>query len=286
VLRRSTAWLEKRGSESPRLDVEILMAHALGVQRLDLYLQFDRPLQAEELDRVRQQVVKRGEHLPVAYLVGEKGFYSLVFAVDERVLVPRPETELLVETALERLDGSEQTAAGSGPVILDVGTGSGCIALTLLHECSDLRALATDVSADALALAAENAARHEVAERITFLEGDLLEPVRQHAAWGHLAAVLSNPPYIVRGDASVEAGVAAHEPELALYVPGDDPLAYARRIAQAAFEALAPGGFVALEVGHESGAAAHALLEDCGYADVVLRKDLSGIERVAVGVRP
>ncbi len=280
MLRRSTAWLEKRGSESPRLDVEILMAHALGVQRLDLYLQFDRPLEARELDLIRGSVVRRGEHVPVAYLVGEKDFYSLGFTVDERVLVPRPETELLVEKTLERLRGVD------APVVLDVGTGSGCIAVTLAHERGDLRVLATDVSAGALAVAGGNAARHGVEARVEFLEGDLLAPARGDPAWGRLAAVVSNPPYIVRGDPTVEVGVAAHEPDLALYVPNSDPLALARGIAEGAREALMPGGFLALEVGHESGAEAGALLEDLGYAEVTLYRDLGGIERVVAGAVP
>ena len=250
--------MEKRGFESPRLDVEILMAHALGLKRLDLYLQFDRPLQDAELAAIRKQVVARGEQQPVAYLVGEREFHSLAFAVDARVLVPRPETEHLVEVALERLKDD------AAPVVADIGTGSGCIAIALLHELPAARAHATDTSSDALAVARTNAERHAVAERL---------------------AVLSNPPYIVRGDPSVEVGVLAHEPEVALFVPGDDPLELARRIAIDALEALGAGGFVALEVGHESGAAAGTMLGELGYANVEVLRDLGGIERVAVGVK-
>ncbi len=279
MLRRSTAWLEKRGIESPRLDVEILMAHALGLKRLDLYLQFDRPLGDDELDAIRKLVVARSERRPVAYLVGEREFFSLAFTVDERVLVPRPETEQLVELAVARL-GSR-----ADPVFADVGTGSGCIAVAVLHEVEDARALAIDVEAGALEVAASNAERHGVAERFEAHRGDLLEPLRATSAWGALDAVLSNPPYIVRGDSGVEAGVLEHEPHQALFVPGDDPLELARRIATAALKALAPGGFVALEVGHESGALAGAMLEALGYRDVEVLEDLAGIERVAVGIR-
>ncbi len=280
MLRRSTAWLEKRGiDDRPRLDVEILMAHVLGVQRLDLYLQFDRPLGDDELDGIRKLVVQRGDRRPIAYLVGEKEFFSLTFEVDERVLVPRPETELLVETALKRLAGAE------APVVLDVGTGSGCIPVALLHEREDLTAIATDISAGALEVAAANAARHEVEGRLELLEGDLLAPVRALPAWGSLAAVLSNPPYIVAGDPTVAPDVHEHEPHRALYVAGEDPLALARAIAVEAREALAPGRFLAMEVGHESGGPAKAMLEELGYEAVELVKDLAGIERVVVGVK-
>lgn len=256
------------------------MAHALGLKRLDLYLQFDRPLSDAELDAIRKQVVARSEQRPVAYLVGEREFYSRPFSVDERVLVPRPETELLVELAVARLASKDE------PVFADIGTGSGCIAITLLCELQTAHAHGTDVSPDALVVAAANAERHDVSARATFHVGDLLEPLRTTAAWGSLDAVLSNPPYIVRGDASVEQGVLAHEPGAALFVPGDDPLELARRIAADAKEALAPDGFLALEVGHESGADAGAVLEELGYSEVEVVKDLGGIERVAVGVRP
>lgn len=256
------------------------MAHALGVKRLDLYLQFDRPLEAGELDAIRELIRRRGAHEPVAYLVGEREFYSLPFDVDPRVLVPRPETEHLVEVALPVL------TEGEAPVFCDVGTGSGCVAVALLHGVPEARCLATDLSADALAVARINAERNEVADRLELFAGDLLEPLRAHGAWGQLDAVVSNPPYIVRGDPSVEVGVDQHEPADALYVPGDDPLALVRRIAEAAGEALAPGGLLAVEVGHESGADAASLLTELGYDAVALAQDLGGIDRIASGRKP
>jgi len=255
------------------------MAHALGLKRLDLYLQFDRPLTDAELIAIRTLVVARGDLRPVAYLVGEREFFSLAFAVDERVLVPRPETEHLVELAVARLQVPE------APVFADVGTGSGCIAVAVLHACPQARAVATDVSVDALGIAEANAARHGVADRLELIDGDLLAPLRARPEWGKLAAVLSNPPYIVRGDPSVEEGVRRHEPDVALFVPGNDPLGVARRLAVEAREALAPGGFLALEVGHESGGAARAMLGELGYRDVEVVEDLGRIERVVVGVR-
>ena len=256
------------------------MAHVLGLKRLDLYLQFDRPLTEAELAAIRAQVVARGDLRPVAYLVGEREFYSLSFAVDERVLVPRPETEHLVELAIERCKTLE------APAFADVGTGSGCIAVAVLHACPGASAFATDVSPGALEVAAANAARHDVSDRLELLEGDLLAPLRERSAWGRLALVLSNPPYIVRSEPAVEEGVRRHEPDAALFVPGDDPLAIARRLAEQAREALAPGGLLAIEVGHTSGQAARAMLADLGYTDVALVKDLGGIERVVTGASP
>lgn len=256
------------------------MAHALGLQRLDLYLQYDRPLGGSELDAVRTLVRARGDRKPVAYLVGERGFYSLSFHVDERVLVPRPETEHLVEVAVDAL------RAQAAPVFADIGTGSGCIAVAVLSEVTAARALATDVSGGALDVARGNAERHGVLERIELLAGDLLEPLRSDVSWGALDAVLSNPPYVVRGDPALEADVREHEPELALYVPGEDPLAVAREVARQSLEGLRSGGLVALEVGAGSAASAREMLRDLGYVDIETQPDLSSIERVVSGRKP
>ncbi|MDJ0976273.1 MAG: peptide chain release factor N(5)-glutamine methyltransferase [Planctomycetota bacterium] len=275
ILRRSTSWLSERGIEQPRLDAELLIAHALGVKRLDLYVQYDRPLQEDELSRARALIQARGGRKPVAYLIGEREFYSLPFQVDARVLVPRPETEHLVDLALEALKPLE------APVLADVGTGSGCIAIAVLANHPGARAHALDVSADALEVARANAEQNGVADRIAFHEGDLLEPLRGSEDWGTLDAVLSNPPYVLRDDPNVDPDVREHEPEAALYVPGDDALSFVRRIAETAREALRPGGFVAFEVGYESGADAVRLLTELGYEDSRVLPDLAGIDRIA-----
>lgn len=257
------------------------MAHALGVKRLDLYLQFDRPLEDGELTPLRELIQRRSEHEPVAYLLGHKDFYSLPFAVDARVLVPRPETELLVELAVKRL---EAAGGADGPRVADVGTGSGCIIVSLLHALPAATGVATDVSAGALEVAATNAETHGVRERLTLLRGDALAPLAGREAV--LDAVLSNPPYIVRGDPEVAPDVAKHEPEAALYVSGDDPNELVERIAREALPLLKPGGFIAFEVGHTGAQDAAARLTALGYADVEITADLAGIERNVVGVRP
>lgn len=249
------------------------MAHALGISRLDLYLQFDRPLAGPELDGVRELIRARATDKPVAYLLGEWEFRSLAFAVDERVLVPRPETELLVERAIAHLGGLDE------PCFADVGTGSGCIAVSILHAVPAARGFATDTSADAIEVAAANAQRHGVAERLELLEGRGLEPLPAQA----LDAVVSNPPYIVEGDTSVQAGVDAHEPHEALYVSGDDPLEVFREIAASARDRLRPGALLAMEVGYGVAQDAAAVLADLGYRDVETEKDLAGVDRVVCG---
>jgi release factor glutamine methyltransferase len=218
--------------------------------------------------------------VPVAYLTGEREFWSLPFAVDRRVLVPRPETEHLVEAAAARLEGRTDAR------LADVGTGSGCVAVALLRELPAARAHGLDRSADALAVARANAERHGVAERLELHAGDLLGPLRGHADWGRLDAVVSNPPYVVRGDATLAPDVAAHEPPEALYVDGDDPLAVAARLAEEARGALAPGGLLALEVGAGTAAEAERRLAALGYADLRTLPDLAGIPRVVLATRP
>lgn len=256
------------------------MAHALGVQRLDLYLQFDRPLDESELDTIRELIRRRGAREPVAYLVGEREFYSLPFLVDARVLVPRPETEHLVEVAVAALGSAE------APLFCDVGTGSGCVLVAVAHELPQARGIGIDLDAGALEVARTNAEKNQVLERVEFLEGDLLGPLTGHAASGHLDAVLSNPPYIVRGDPSLEAGVRTHEPDLALYVPAQDALDFVRRLAEAAAQVLKPGGLLAIEVGQGGAPGAQEILAAHGYTDLSVKPDLAGIDRIVSAVHP
>jgi release factor glutamine methyltransferase len=249
------------------------------VRRLDLYLQFDRPLSEAERDAVRTLVRGRGEGRPVAYLVGAREFHAHRFAVDPRVLIPRPETEHVVDVAIEAL------RAEAAPRFADVGVGSGAIVVSVLAALPAARADATDVSTGALAVARANAESIGVLDRLTLHEGDLLEPLRGAEAWGALDAVLANPPYVVRGDPTVAADVRENEPELALYVPGADALHFFRRIAEAAREALRPAGLLAMEVGAGSAPEGEDLLRGLRYAEVRSVRDLAGIDRVVTGRR-
>lgn len=258
----------------------MLLAHALGLARLDLYVHFDRPLAPAERDRVRELVRRRGDGVPVAYLVGEREFYARPFAVTPAVLVPRPETETLVEAALQALAGR------AAPRVLDVGTGAGVIAITILLERPDATAWASDLDPAALEVARQNARRHGVLERLVLRAGDLLEPWQEEPGHGRLDAVLSNPPYVARGDPLLDPAVARHEPALALHPPEPDPLHFVRRLAREAPAALAPAGVLAVEVGFGSAAEGLAVLGAHGWREVRAVPDLAGIPRVLLARRP
>jgi release factor glutamine methyltransferase len=246
--------LTASGVDSPRLDAELLLAHALGVDRARLVIDRDLAV-AGPAARAFQELVRRRaiEREPVAYLIGRKGFRHIELAVDPRVLVPRPETELLVEAALELPHGAR---------VVDVGTGSGAVALALKHERPDLDVTATDVSGDALAVARSNAERLEL--DVAFVQQDLYE--------GEFDAVVSNPPYVADGD-ELPPEVRRHEPAGALFA-GADGLSVVRRLV----DRRPP--FLALEVG--AGQAPEVVRLARGYANVHTLRDLAGIERVVV----
>ncbi len=268
VLRRSTEYLETNGSPTPRLDAELLLAHGLGLTRIDLYTQFERPLSEDELSACRELIRRRGRREPVAYVIGRWGFRRLELDVDPRVLVPRPETELLVERCLALLDGRER------PAVLDVGTGSGAIALALKDERPDARVSASDVSPDALAVARANAGR--LGLEIDLAESDLLDAV----PGGPFDLIVSNPPYISTPElATLEPEVAEYEPRLATVAGAEGFEVYSRLLPQASGR-LIPGGFIALECGAGQAPALVAELKRVGYADSGVDRDLSGIERV------
>jgi release factor glutamine methyltransferase len=277
VIRWTAARFAERGIASPRLDAEILVAHVLGLPRVQLYVQFDRPLQAEELAGIRALIKRRQAGESVAYLVGKKEFWGLDFAVDARVLVPRPDTETLVEEARERLGPPVE---GVALAIADVGTGSGAIAVTLAKLFPAATVYAVDKSPDALEVARGNAERLGV--QVTFLEGDLSAPLAAH---GPLSLIAANLPYIPTGDLAALPADVQTEPTLALD-GGPDGLALVRRLVADVSGLLAPGGVLALEIGAGQAPATAALLVEAGFSDVRARRDLAGIERVVSGVRP
>lgn len=266
-----------RDIDSPRLDAELLLAHGLGCNRMALYLDLDRPLDGVELDSIRELVRRRRSSEPVAYILGEREFVGRSFEVDPSVLIPRPDTETLVDRALGLI---EPTASAR---VADVCTGSGCIAVTLAAARPGCHVDATDLSASALAVAGRNAARHGTQDRVTFHEGDLLSALPQGERYD---LIVCNPPYVTEAQwVELASDVREHEPRLAL-VGGEDGLDCYRRLAEGLPERLLPGGHVLLEVGQGQAQAVSVLLTGAGLEDVSVHDDLGGIQRVVEARQP
>lgn len=275
VLRGAETWLTRRGVDAPKRSAELLLGHVLGMTRLQLYLAHDRPLDDRERAALRTLVARRGEHEPVAYVLGSWSFRGLELAVDAAVLIPRPETEELVELALPLLP--------TGARVLEFGTGSGAIAIALAVARPDLQVVATDVSRNALAVAGANVRRHGLEARVALRHGSWWEPV---AADEVFDAVLSNPPYIDPASAAVAADVRAFEPPLALFAAAGDVVSSYRAIGSGLAAHLRPGGWLLAETGIEAAAPALALLAALpGFTDVALRRDLAGSERFLLARR-
>ena len=260
-----------RGTGLEPLDARVLLQHVLGVGHAQLIAHAERALTAVEADQYLQLVMRRRGGEPIAYLVGWREFYGRRFGVDASVLIPRPETELLVELALERVADQSRAA------VLDLGTGSGNIAITLACERREDGLVATDASTAALARARANA-RRLGADRIEFLHGDFFAPV----AGRRFDLIVSNPPYVADADAHLDAGDLRFEPRSAL-AAGPDGLACIRMIVAEAHRHLNPGGWLLFEHGHDQGPACAALLENAGFIAVSLAKDLAGLPRVSIG---
>ena len=268
VLRRAADHLAKT-SETGRLDAELLLAHALGRERIELYTDFDRPLSTQELDAYRELVARRARHEPVAYILGEWGFRRLTLTVDRRALIPRPETEIVVERALAHLSGVE------APRVLDVGTGTGAIALAIADEVQGARVTAVDLSPDALELARENAERTGLAVEL------VLHDLRDDLPGGPYDLVVSNPPYVEPAElATLMPDVRDYEPEVALVATGAT-----EAVMRGAADALVPGGWLVLEVGEGQAVATAAALGEHGYLEVATTPDLAGRDRVVEGRR-
>ena len=277
LLRWTTEHFTARGLDSPRLDAECLLAHALGTDRLRLYLEFDKPVGAEERGRFRELVRRRaGERVPVAQLTGVREFWSLPLEVTRDVLVPRPETETLVEAALA-------LARERGPdlAILDVGTGSGALALALAKELTGARVTATDVSGDALAVAARNAGRLGLAGRVRFAQGSLYAPV----AGERFDLVVANPPYLAEDEAGSLAPELGFEPRAALFAgPRGDEVLVA--LVDGAPGVLAPGGGLLLEVAPAQAEGIRARCAARGLEQARVLPDLAGRARVVSACAP
>ena len=279
LLNWAAPYLEKYGSTSPRLDAELLLAKVLACQRLELYLRFDKPLAAAELASFKKLILERRQGVPVAYLLGEKEFWSLTFKVTPAVLVPRPETEHLVEAAINFLEEKFSTGCG----VLDLGTGCGNIILSLAHHFSGEAGfswLGIDSWPAALAVAAENACQLEI-EAVSWLTSDLfaaLEPSKNFS----FGLVVANPPYIVSAEMASLPPEVHCEPVAALD-GGPDGLEFYRRIAATARDFLVPGGGLIFEVGDEQAEEVKKILASNGYSAISGLFDLARCERVVMG---
>lgn len=275
ILRWTTDYFEDRDIESARVDAEVLLADLLGLERIELYAHFDRPLVDDELAAYRKRVKRRAQHEPCAYIVGHREFWSLDLQVDSRVLIPRPDTETLVRATLDVVDEEFDGR------LVDVGTGSGAVAIAIAHERPHLQVAATDTDDDALEVAATNVENHDLDERISLFAGDLLEPLNDD--WPPVDVVVSNPPYIAEYEYDqLQPTVRNHEPVDAL-LAGEDGLDVIRRLIPAAHRALKPGGHLLFEIGHRQGDAVRELLDEAGFEEIDIIPDYGDRDRVAVG---
>lgn len=281
ILDWTCGYLERKGDEHPRLSAEWLLSDATGLSRVELYMNFDRPLVPAELDLMRDGVRRRGAGEPLQYVTGEMPFRHIVLRCERGVLIPRPETEVLVDASLEALD-----TCGDSPLVLEIGTGTGCIALSLASEHEGARVIATDLSPTAVTLALRNRDALNLAGVVDVVECDLAEGV-PHVLMGRFDLLVSNPPYIPSDVLArdVPAEVKDHEPELALD-GGPDGLDVFRRILSIAPDALAPHGTLCVELFEENvHEAAELVRAQGGWKTVEVREDLTHRPRVLVAVR-
>ena len=260
-----TRYLEKRGVEDARRNMQMLVAHRLQCTRTQLYMRFDEALEENVLVLLREDLKKRGERLPLQHLLGTVGFHRREFKIDSRALIPRPETEELIELLLRLLPSPP-------PRVLDMGCGSGIIGLTLAAEWPDSRVTLADLSSQALSLARENAALLGV-DRVLFAESDLFS-----AIGGPFDLIVANLPYVPEADRQTLSPEVLHDPSMALF-GGQDGMDLIRKFCESAKHYLAPGGMIAMEIGHEQSAQTEELLRAAGFVDVITHRDLSGIAR-------
>jgi release factor glutamine methyltransferase len=275
VIKKTSEFFSSKGIESPRLNAELLVGHALGLPRMRLYIEFERPLSDSELAAIREFVRRRGKREPLQHIVGSTEFFGLRLKSDRRALIPRPETELLVETVASRLDPPPAR-------VLDLGTGGGAIALALATKFPGVRVTAVDSSREALSLAAENAEATGLAGRVTLLESDWFGAIPPGETFD---LIVSNPPYLSRDEtAATSPEVHDHEPDGAL-TSGDGGFTDIGRIAEGSAAFLAPGGLLAIETGTGHHARLLALLGTSGFTRSESHRDLTGRDRFVLAWR-
>jgi release factor glutamine methyltransferase len=275
ILNQAVERFRSAGVERPRTNAELLLGAVLNAKKIDLYLDRDRILTPEQIEKFNLFLKERLSGKPLQYIIGSTEFFGLEFKVNESVLIPRPETETLVETVIEYMKDLSQ------PKIVDLGTGSGVIAIVLSKNVKDCSVFATDISSEALRVAKDNAGRYGVRDQIEFLCGDLFEPLRGKKLESIVDCVISNPPYVTPEEfENLPKEVKDHEPILALKTD-EEGISFHRRIAENSLDFLKKGGILALEVGlGQANQVANLIRDQNSFEDAEIRKDLGGIERI------
>jgi release factor glutamine methyltransferase len=283
LLEWTSGFFARKEVDAPRLAAELLLAHVLHVPRLKLYTDYERPLSEKELTNYRALVQRAGEHEPIAYLTGRAHFFNLEFEVSPAVLIPRPDTETLVENVLQL---ARNTAGFESPRVLDLCTGSGCIAAAIAHHLKSATVIATDLSADAVAVARKNVERLGLSDRIAVEQGDLFEPIVRLPDPQPFNLIVANPPYIPTGEIEkLDRNVRDYEPVAALD-GGIDGVVLHRRIFEGAVERLVPGGRIYVEIQFDQGQTVKEIAEShAEFEEVRLLKDYGGHQRVLTGRR-
>jgi release factor glutamine methyltransferase len=278
LLNWTAGYLADKGIDSPRLSAEMLLSHVVGLKRIELYTQFDKPVTQQQLDQLHNLTERAGRHEPIAYLTGKTEFYCLELQVSPDCMIPRPETELLVERAIEFL-----RAHTGRQLVCDLCTGCGCIAIAIARNCPDARIIATDISDSALAIAAKNIEKHQVKDRIKLLCGDLFDPLVPQLDVEEFDLIVCNPPYTTATEfKSLDKNIKAYEPRIALYA-GEDGLDVYRRIAEKVDQFLKPNAALMLEIGYAQGQAVRELLEKANcFAEITIEKDPHDNDRIAI----
>ena len=272
LLNWTVNYFKSKNIQSARLDAEVLLSHVLRQERIYLYVHFDEPMEQNELNKFREYVKKRAQHVPIAYIIGEREFMGLPFKVTKDTLIPRPDTEILVENVLNNVDKDKEIE------IVDIGTGSGAIILSLLVNLPKAQGKTVDISSKAIEVAKENAVNLQVNDRCEFFVGDLFAPLDG----SKFDVIVSNPPYIPKKDiATLEADVKKYEPVSAL-TDGGDGLSYYRRLLSEGKAYIKENGFIALEIGIYQSEDVKQIAMDNGWKNIKIVKDYAGIDRVVL----
>ncbi len=277
AIKKGASFLEEKGVDSARLNVELLLEHILKTPRLQLYMDFERELTETQTDELRQAIKRRGNREPLQHIIGSTEFCGLEIEVSKSVLIPRPETESLAELAIRHLEQSK------GLKILEIGTGSGCLPISIVHKTADTQAVSIDVSSEALEVAQRNVDHHDLGSRIQLIHGDALELLSEQKGFDLL---VTNPPYIPAADIeTLDPEVRDHDPRLALD-GGPDGLDFYRHLASHAAGSLTSEGCLMAEYGDGQGPAIQSLFEEHGWKDVRLSKDFTDRDRFVIASAP